>query len=171
MIRLRVEIKHGRFISALLLLLSCAMHSCAQTCVASPYNLVSYNWMNAQCSSAGSSRQYSTTGDILIDNAHNVYSIGALGQVLQIVKYTSSGTKTADVTYGAIANGGTADPSKIAIAKAIITNDDSSVFIAGHARDSTLTGGSTTFNIFLQRVKASDLSTVWARNWGLDGAD
>jgi hypothetical protein len=127
--------------------------------------------MNSQCSSVGSSRQYSTTGDILIDNAHNVYSIGALGQVLQIVKYTSTGTKAADVSYGAVANGGTADPSKIVIAKAIITNDDSSVYIAGHAKDSTLTGGSTTFNIFLQRVKASDLSTVWTRSWGLDGAD
>ena len=127
--------------------------------------------MNAQCSSVGTSRQYSSTGDILIDNAHNVYSIGALGQALQIVKYTSTGIKTADVTYGGIANGGTADPTKIVIAKAIITNDDSSVFIAGHARDSTLTGGSTTFNIFLQRVKATDLSTVWTRSWGLDGAD
>jgi hypothetical protein len=100
-----------------------------------------------------------------------VYSIGALGQVLQIVKYTSSGAKTADVTYGGIANGGTADPSKIAIAKAIITNDDISLFVGGHARDSTLTGGSTTFNIFLQRIKASDLSTVWTRSWGLDGTD
>lgn len=100
-----------------------------------------------------------------------MYSIGALGQVLQIVKYTSTGTKAADVTYGGVANGGSADPSKIAIAKAIITTDDSSIYIAGHAKDSTLTGGSTTFNIFLQRVKATDLSTVWTRNWGLDGAD
>lgn len=38
MIRLRVQTKHGRFILPLLLLLSCALRSDAQTCVASPFN-------------------------------------------------------------------------------------------------------------------------------------
>ena len=38
MIRLRAEAKHGRFILALLLVLSCALRSDAQTCVASPFN-------------------------------------------------------------------------------------------------------------------------------------
>ena len=38
MTRLRGEAKHGRFVLALLLLLSYALRSEAQTCVASPYN-------------------------------------------------------------------------------------------------------------------------------------
>jgi hypothetical protein len=51
--------------------------------------------------------------------------------------------------YGAIANGGPADPTKVVIARAVITSDDNTIYVAGHAKDSTLTGGSTTFNIFL----------------------
>jgi len=53
------------------------------------------------------------------------------------------------MSYGAIANGGAADPTKIVIAEGVITADDNTIYVAGHARDSTLTGGSTTFNIFL----------------------
>lgn len=114
-------------------------------------------------------RQYSLTGDIVVDNAHNVYSINALGQVLQVVRYQSDGTKTHEMSFGAIANGGAADHTKIVVSKGVITADDNTIYVTGHARDSTLTGGSTTFNIFLQRIKASDLTAGWTRSWGLDG--
>jgi hypothetical protein len=35
----------------------------------------------------------------------------------------------------------------------------------------SLTGNSNTFNIFLLKVKAQDLSTEWVSSWGLDGTN
>jgi hypothetical protein len=39
-------------------------------------------------------------GDILVDAAHNVYSIVALGRVLQVVKYRSDGVKLYEKSFG-----------------------------------------------------------------------
>lgn len=43
------------------------------------------------------------------------------------------------------------------------------MYIAGHAKQSTLTADSNTFNIFLQKVKSSDGTHGFTRHWGLDG--
>jgi hypothetical protein len=117
-------------------------------------------------------RAYSPTGDILVDTAHNVYSVTALGRVLQVVRYRSDGLKQMERSYGSATTAVTpGDESKIVISKSVITADDNTIYICGHAMESSLTGGSLTYDIFLQRIKASDLTAGWTRSWGLDGTD
>jgi hypothetical protein len=50
-----------------------------------------------------------------------------------------------------------------------VTQDGDQIYIVGHAMQSTLTGDSNTYNIFLQKVKASDGTNGFTVNWGLDG--
>jgi len=90
--------------------------------------------------------------------------------VLHVARYRASAEKTHEMSYGAIMGSSTPDPTKIVISKALVTADDSTIYVAGHAKDNTLTKGSTTFNIFLQRINANDLVAGWTRSWGLDGA-
>jgi hypothetical protein len=60
---------------------------------------------------------------------------------------TLAGTTTYSNTFGSIPGSGRT-PS-IVIAEAMVTSDGEQIFIAGHAKQSTLTGDSNTFNIFL----------------------
>lgn len=48
-------------------------------------------------------------------------------------------------------------------------NDGESIYVTGSSKGMSITGDSSTFNIFLHRVKVVDLTTVFTKHWGLDG--
>ena len=87
------------------------------------------------------------------------------------MRYRSDGFKQLERSYGSATTAvSPGDESKTVIAKSVLTADDNTIYISGHAMESSLTGGSLTYDIFLQRIKASDLTAGWTRSWGLDAA-
>ncbi len=84
-----------------------------------------------------------------------------------MARLTLAGVTTYSNTYGSVPASGRTP--YVEIAEAVLTSDGEQIFIAGHAYQSTLTDDSNTYNIFLQKVKASDGTHGFTRHFGLDG--
>lgn len=112
-------------------------------------------------------KDHGTTGDIVFDSTGSIHSISSLGGLISILKQKDDGTKSLEATYGSVAASGTIDTRIAQVAHN--PNDGENLYIAGSSAGTSLTANSATYNIFLHKVKVSDLSTVWTRHWGLDG--
>jgi hypothetical protein len=109
-------------------------------------------------------RSHGTQGDILFDNQGNVYSIGSINNMLEVLRLTPTGGLSYEQAYGV--SGGT-----VQVRQAVITQDSESIYITGSATGNSLTGSSGSSNIFLHKIKATDGTTGWTRHWGLTGND
>lgn len=112
-------------------------------------------------------RNLGTDGDVLFDQSGNIYSVTTLNNILTVIKQNLLGVKVTENSYGTV----TGTPLT-KIGQAIYTpNDGEKIYVAGSSQGTSLTASSLTYNIYLQKINVADLTSVWTKNWGLDGAN
>lgn len=112
-------------------------------------------------------RSHGASGDVVFDAAGVIYSVSSMNGAITILKQNSGGVKQLEAQYGTV----TGTPSTVVAEAVYCPNEGENIYVTGHSQGTSLTGNSATFNIFLHKVKTSDLAATWTRHWGLDGAN